>query len=141
MRILCDSYRHWTGQPLLDSVSDGSDAVRKLDLLPYAVVSHGTQPDPVFNYANSAALKLFETSWEAFTALPSRFSAEPLAREERERLLQRVSQYGYIDDYSGVRISSSGKRFRILDATVWNLIDEKGQPYGQAALLKAWQAL
>jgi hypothetical protein len=105
------------------------------------VLSHGTQADPTFNYGNKTALELFEMDWDSFTSLPSRLSAEPLVQEERDRLLARVRQYGYIDDYTGVRISSSGKRFMIRNATVWNLLDEIGQPYGQAALLKEWQAL
>lgn len=117
------------------------EAVRKLDQAPFAVVSHGTEPDPVFNYGNRVALQLFEMSWEAFTALPSRLSAEPLLQSERERLLQRVAQNGYIDDYTGIRISASGKRFLIRNATVWNLLDEAGQPCGQAALLRDWEPL
>jgi len=141
VRILCDSYRHWTGHSLLDPAADGLAAVRLLDTLPYAVLSHGTQADPIFNYGNQTALGLFELDWDALTALPSRLSAEPLVREERDRLLARVAQDGYIDDYTGVRVSSSGKRFLIRNATVWNLLDEKGQPYGQAALLKEWQAI
>lgn len=141
MRILCNSYRHWIGQPLLDPATDGLDAVNRLDTLPWAILSHGTQADPIFNYGNKAALNLFEMDWDTFTALPSRLSAEPLVQEERDRLLTRVAQNGYIDDYTGVRISSSGKRFLIRNATVWNLLDEKGLPYGQAALLKEWQAL
>lgn len=141
MRILCDSYRHWTGHSLLDPAADGLAAVRLLDTLPYAVLSHGTQADPIFNYGNQTALGLFELDWDALTALPSRLSAEPLLQEERDHLLARVAQDGYIDDYTGVRVSSSGKRFLIHNATVWNLLDEKGQPYGQAALLKEWQAI
>lgn len=141
MRILSNSYRHWTGRNLFDPAADGAEAVAKLDLAPYAVVSHGTEPDPIFNYANRAALQLFEMAWEDFTALPSRLSAEPLVQAERERLLERVSSQGYIDDYSGIRISASGKRFLIRNATVWNLLDEMGQAYGQAALLKDWQPL
>lgn len=141
VRILCDSYRHWTGQSLLDPAIDGRDAVKQLDSLPWAVLSHGTQADPIFNYGNQTALGLFELSWDALVALPSRVSAEPLVQEERDRLLARVAQHGYIDDYTGVRISGSGRRFLIRNATVWNLLDEKGQPYGQAALLKDWQVL
>lgn len=141
MRILCNSYRHWTGHSLLDPAADGLDAVKHLNALPWAVLSHDTQADPIFNYGNKAALGLFEMDWDTFTALPSRLSAEPLVQEERDRLLVQVTQYGYINDYTGVRISSSGKRFLIRNATVWNLLDEKGQPYGQAALLKHWQAL
>lgn len=141
MRILCNSYRHWTGHSLLDPAIDGLNAVKLLNILPWAILSHGTQADPIFNYGNQTALDLFELNWDAFIALPSRLSAEPLVQEERDRLLARVSQHGYIDDYTGMRVSSSGKRFLIRNATVWNLLDEKGQPYGQAALLKEWQAL
>jgi hypothetical protein len=79
--------------------------------------------------------------WEEITRLPSRYSAEPLAREERMRLLQRVERYGYVDDYSGVRIAKDGRRFMIQNATVWNLIDEKGQRCGQAAMIREWVGL
>lgn len=141
MRILGNSYRHWTGHHLLDPAIDGEEAVVALNQASYAVVSHGTEADPIFNYANRMALQLFEMTWTDFTALPSRLSAEPVVQEERDRLLLRVSTHGYIDDYSGVRISSTGKRFLIRNATVWNLLDELGQPYGQAALLREWQRI
>jgi hypothetical protein len=122
-------------------MADGAEAVQALDAAPYAVVSHDTQPDPIFNYGNRLALQLFEMTWKDFTALPSRLSAEPMLQEERERLLAGVSERGYIDDYTGVRISATGKRFLIRNAIVWNLLDERGNPCGQAALLKNWQPL
>jgi hypothetical protein len=62
-------------------------------------------------------------------------------RDERARLLDRVSQQGYIDDYRGVRISKTGRRFMIEQATVWNLLDENGAPYGQAATFSQWRYL
>ena len=105
------------------------------------VVSHGTQDDPIFNYANQAALSLFEMDWEEFTRLPSRKSAEPLNRQERARLLEAVSSQGFIDDYSGVRISSTGRRFRIPRAIVWNVVDGKGDLIGQAATFSDWEYL
>jgi len=52
-----------------------------------------------------------------------------------------VTTHGFIDDYSGVRISKSGRRFRILRATVWNLIKEGGEPCGQAATFDRWEFL
>ena len=76
-----------------------------------------------------------------FTRLPSRYSAEPLAREERARLLERVSRDGFIDDYAGVRISASGKRFRIERAVVWDLVDPAGGHHDQAATFSHWQPL
>ena len=54
-------------------------------------------------------------------------------RDERQRLLERVTQRGFIDDYAGVRISATGLRFRIEKAVVWNLIDAQGRRHGQAA--------
>lgn len=141
IQLLCESYRHWLGRNLLPAGLDGIQAIAALNAAEFAVVSHGTQPDPIFNYGNDTALRLFEMSWEEFTALPSRLSAEPVLQAERDQLLARVTQNGYIDDYSGVRISKNGKRFQITNATVWNLLDESGSPYGQAALLKDWQLL
>ena len=65
--------------------------------------------------------------------MPSRLTAEAPDRIERARLLAEVAARGSIDDYSGVRISRTGQRFRIEQATVWNLTDETGQRCGQAA--------
>ncbi len=139
--ILCASYTRLTGRELVPAQLTPQQRVEALDAAPFAVVSHGTQPDPMFNYANRTALALFEMDWAAFTRLPSRLSAEPLERGERERLLACVAQDGFVDDYSGVRISASGRRFRIEGATVWNLHDEHGRFYGQAALLRQWRFL
>jgi hypothetical protein len=108
---------------------------------PRAIVAHGTEADPVFFYGNRLALELFEMSFEDFTRLPSRFSAEPLERDARARLLERVARQDYVDDYAGVRISDKGKRFMIEAATVWNLIDEAGNHRGQAATFSDWRAL
>ncbi|HEY6898080.1 MAG TPA: MEKHLA domain-containing protein, partial [Rhodocyclaceae bacterium] len=125
------------GQPLVT----GDDPWIALWNAPRVVVAHGTEVDPVFFYGNRLALQAFELDFEAFTHLPSRYSAEPLLREERAALLARVSRDGYIDDYAGVRISASGKRFRIEQATVWNLTDEQGRPAGQAATFERWAPL
>jgi hypothetical protein len=124
---------------LLDPALSDAEAPAALDGAAFALVSHGTEADPIFNYGNALALLLFEMTREEFTTLPSRFSAEPMLREDRAHLLDRVTSQGFIDDYSGVRISSSGKRFFIQGATVWNLLDETGRPYGQAALIPRWQ--
>ena len=97
------------------------------------VLSHDTAADPCFTYANLAAQTQFEISWSEIVGLPSRLSAEPLAQGERESLLARVATQGYIDDYSGVRIARSGKRFMIQNAAVWNLINPDGLVLGQAA--------
>jgi len=49
-----------------------------------------------------------------------------------------VSEQGYIDNYSGVRISKTGKRFLLQNAIAWNLIDAQGGYRGQAAVCHHW---
>lgn len=117
----------------------GDDAVaanlrRALWEAPRAIVAHGTEADPVFFYGNRLALQLFEMSFDEFARLPSRFSAEPMVREERAALLEKVAQQGYVDGYSGMRIAKSGRGFIISDGAVWNLVDEAGVLHGQAAV-------
>jgi PAS domain-containing protein len=138
---LLASYDQRIGRPLLAREPGESDAECALRLYqaPFVVLSHGIEPDPLFNYANRAAQSLFELTWDEFVGLPSRLSAEAPERGERERLLARVSAHGYIDDYSGVRITKSGRRFRILRAVVWNLSDARGRPIGQAASFADWE--
>jgi hypothetical protein len=139
--LLFSSFQRLTGTELMGACINTEVAVLQLQQAPFAVVSHGVEADPIFNYANQTALNLFEMEWQDFIRLPSRLSAEAMERSEREHLLQRVTQHGFVDDYSGVRISSSGRRFLVKDATVWNLVDENGLYRGQAALLKHWQFL
>ncbi len=136
-RIVCvgESYQRLTDRPL---VSHEGDPVKMLWAAPFAIVAHGTEPDPVFFFGNRIALQLFEMEFDTFSRLPSRYSAEPLLREERTRLLERVTRDGIIDDYSGVRISATGKRFRISNASVWTLTDAAGNAAGQAAAFSNW---
>jgi MEKHLA domain len=101
---------------------------------PRAIVAHGTENDPIFFYGNRLALQLFEMDLDEFVRLPSRLSAEPLAQGARAKLLEQVLRQGYVDNYSGMRIARSGKRFMIEDGTVWNLVDETGLRQGQAAV-------
>ncbi len=124
--------------PLQGGGDEGMAALRSaLWNAPRAIVAHGTEADPVFFYGNRLALQLFEMSFDEFARLPSRFSAEPLAREERALLLDKVTRQGYVDGYSGMRIARSGKRFMIADGTVWNIVDEQGKLRGQAAVFVA----
>lgn len=138
-RLLISSYRHWTGRDLIDPGMSPQQQSRALYEVSFVVASHGTGDDPIFNYGNRAALVLFETGWNDFTSTPSRLSAEPMDREERAQLLDRVDREGFIDDYSGVRITSTGRRFRIRRATVWNVIDANGAPRGQAVIFRDWE--
>jgi hypothetical protein len=139
--LLRNSLNLWADQDLIDPELADDDAARALFFSPFAVVSHNTESDPIFDYANKTALDLFEMTWDEFTKLPSRLSAEPINQAERARLLREVSTHGIIHNYSGVRLSRSGLRFLIEDGIVWNLQDNDGSYYGQAATFSHWKHL
>src|SRR5436190_16266798 len=99
LRILEDSYRHWTKKSLLE-LPPAKDLVHSLWQAPFVLVSHGVESDPILNYGNCKALELWEMSWEELTRTPSRLTAQTPNREERARLLKEVSDKGYIANYS-----------------------------------------
>jgi hypothetical protein len=138
---LLASLRHWTGGNLVEPSLSPEEQARAVFNAPFAVLSHDTAVDPILNYGNRTSLQLFELSWEELTVMPSRLTAEATARAERARLLSEVSSRGYINDYRGVRVAKNGRRFLIERATVWNLLDESGAPYGQAATFNEWRYL
>jgi benzoyl-CoA reductase/2-hydroxyglutaryl-CoA dehydratase subunit BcrC/BadD/HgdB len=123
---------------IIDNVNCEEDA-QKVYASSTILLSHNNQPDPVFNYANKSAHSLFEMDWDEFTSLPSKFSAEAVNQQERQKLLDEVSRNGYISNYTGIRIAKSGKRFYIRNALVWNVFDNSDSYIGQAAMFDTWE--
>lgn len=138
-RLILGNYRRIFGRDLA-SATGNATGTEALFEAPFAVLSalgpFGS--DHIFNYANRHALTLFEYSWKEIVGKPSSASAEPVHREERRRLLDEVGQHGFIEDYSGIRISKNGRRFLIKQATVFTLLDECGNYAGQAATFADW---
>jgi hypothetical protein len=141
LQYVLNSFRHWTGRELIERRGSHQDQARALFDAPFVVVSHGSEKDPILNYGNRAALDLWECTWEAFSRTPSRMTAEPMEQDDRERLLARTRAHGFIDDYQGIRISSSGRRFFVENAVVWNVFDEQRRHLGQAATFSRWRFL
>lgn len=137
--LLRRTFHAFTGRHLLDPALAPDAAAEALFHAPFVVLSHDAAPDPLLTYGNRAALELFALSWEELIRMPSRLTAEAPDRAERARLLAAVAARGCIDDYSGVRISRTGRRFWIECATVWNLTDENGRRCGQAATFREWR--
>lgn len=139
-RLILANYRRLFGRDLVDS-SGPSGLVESLFNAPRAVLSalgpFGT--DHRFNYVNQTGLVLFEYAWKEIIGRPSSTSAEPVHRDERRRLLDEVGKNGFIENYSGIRISKKGRRFRIKNATVFNLLDGGGRYIGQAATFSDWE--
>jgi hypothetical protein len=140
-QILSRSFKHFTQRDLVPGNLPAAELSRFLFEAPFALLSHGTQADPVLNYGNQTALALWEMGWDEFTRMPSRLTAEAPNREERARILAAVAMRGFAGDYSGVRISKSGRRFEIARATIWNLRAEDGNFHGQAAMFDRWELI
>lgn len=132
--LLTDSYAGLVKAPLVPA---GADARWLYSEAPFAVLAHGTDHDPKFTYANKAAQDCFEYSLEELLALPSRLSAEPTDRAERQRLLDQVARNGFLAGYRGIRMAKSGRRFMIEDGIVWELIDRAGERHVQAAKFRS----
>jgi PAS domain-containing protein len=134
--LLSRSYQRLVGRSLVPQGVTRQQAAQWLyEDAPFAILAHNTSNDPKFIYGNKAAQKFFEYDWDELTALPSRLSAEMPERDARHQFLQQVKRDGYVIGYSGIRIAKSGRRFRIENATVWQLMDDEGVVHGQAAML------
>ena len=141
LRILARCFQSATGRDLVPPHAEGPDFLRQLNDASFVLVSHGNEADPILNYGNAAALKLWEMTMDELRSTPSRLTAEAPNREERAALLAQVTAHGVINNYSGVRISKNGRKFRIEQATVWNLTNDQGEYYGQAAMFAEWKDL
>lgn len=141
VEILLASYRQLLGRELMECSGSRLEKSQLLYAVPFVVVSHGTESDPVLNYGNQVALDLWEMDWRMFTQTPSKSTAEPVNQAAREAMMAQVLRQGFVEDYRGVRISSSGRRFEIDRAIIWNLTDLQGQPCGQAATFADWRHL
>lgn len=138
-QYLLNSYYYLLGHQLIERNNDPTLDAKDLFFAPFVVASHGIEDDPILNYGNQTALNLWEMSWGQFTQTPSRQTAEVEQRERREQMLKTAKEKGYFDNYQGIRISGSGKRFYINQAIIWNIFDEQKNRIGQAATFSQWQ--
>ncbi|MDJ0680656.1 MAG: MEKHLA domain-containing protein [Xenococcaceae cyanobacterium MO_167.B52] len=137
-QILLDSFNQFLGYQLISRQKTAEKQSEILFKADFVIVSHGIESDPILNYGNQTALTLWEMNWSDFIQTPSRLTTEPINREARQAMLQQAKTQGYIDNYSGVRISKTGKRFFIETAIIWNLLDPKDNKCGQAATFSHW---
>ena len=135
---LLDSYRQWTSRDLIEPIGEADVQAYRLFHTPFVVVSHGAEADPILNYGNQVALDLWAMPWGQLVQTPSRLTAEPVNRAEREGMLAQAKSQGYFDSYRGVRVTSTGRRFLVENAFIWNIVDAEGKPVGQAATFSQW---
>jgi len=138
LALIAESFQRLTGRQLVEAALPPERALWEA---PQVIVAHGTEARPLFFYGNRAALALFEMRATEFIGLPSDRSAEPGAREARAKMLAALERDRIVEGYAGVRVAASGRRFEILGATVWDLLDTQGERHGQAATFAEWRRL
>lgn len=140
IKNVLNSFEKLTGKTIINRTTPEADLL-EIENAEFVLVSHNGAEDPILNYGNQFALKLWEMSWNDFIKTPSRKTAEPDLRVKRGEMLSIVSKQGYYENYEGVRISSSGKQFKIKNAVIWNVTNVNDVCIGQAAYFKTIEYL
>eukprot|EP00882_Tetradesmus_deserticola_P009361 GHRQ01009880.1.p1 GENE.GHRQ01009880.1~~GHRQ01009880.1.p1 ORF type:complete len:360 (+),score=147.76 GHRQ01009880.1:56-1081(+) len=141
LMMICQSYKKQYNEFLMEVSFD--TLAEAMYIAPFACLAHNKfeegVEDPVFTYANKASLELFERTWDQMIGMPSRNSAEAAAQEDRTQVLEAAATGGSVQDYSGWRISKSGKRFRVKDLKLFNVTELDGTLWGQAAVFNQYE--
>jgi hypothetical protein len=132
--LITNSLKKLTSIEIVDPSLSIEEQAKQVFHSGYVLLAHNASNEPIFNYANQRALQLFEMSWDEFTNMPSKYSAESDERGKREKFLAEVEEKGYSKNYSGIRISKTGKRFEIKNVILWNVYDSENKRIAQAAL-------
>mmetsp|Transcript_17266 Transcript_17266/g.49473 ORF Transcript_17266/g.49473 Transcript_17266/m.49473 type:complete len:235 (-) Transcript_17266:773-1477(-) len=104
----------------------------------FAVLSHGNQTDPIYNYVNTAGFRVFRWPAEVYYRLPSRKSApEGSARQQRAKVIDDTvaEDITYIEE--AVRVRYPNDTVTLRDAILWNVYDDGGYRVGQTVLFDA----
>ena len=63
-RLIAHSLKHWTGRDLLPGDPAAPEFAAQVYAAPFVLVAHGSEADPVLNYGNQTALRLWEMTLE-----------------------------------------------------------------------------
>ncbi|GIL43019.1 hypothetical protein Vafri_826 [Volvox africanus] len=141
---MCDSYWRLTKKYLMEG-ADFNRLPSELFRAPFALLAHNRfqegVTDPIYIYGNRAALEVFETTWDELLQTPSRKSAadDPNAQKDRNGLLDKAAETGVVSGFEVWRVSKSGRRFKIKDGTLFNIMDREGNKLGQAAVFDRYE--
>jgi hypothetical protein len=85
----------------------------------FVLISHGTEDNPIYNFVNVAGLEAFVRTWDNFK-IPSRESVVLQSKDEalRIELMNKVTNTGFVEGATGIRVRGDGKYIRLVDAVV-----------------------
>ena len=130
-----DSLERLSGESLLDKMEGVGSVAEVHGNERYAVLSHGIQEDPIYNYFNEGALQTFLWPPEEIYSVPSRYSAPSgNVRQERQQLMQNVVEQDLRVFPTAIRQNKLGKQFQLTNVLLWNVYNNDGDRVGQTAL-------
>jgi hypothetical protein len=136
--LLNQSYRHWLGEYLVEQ-QDPGEVLSALNTADFAVVSHGLEADPIFNYGNLQALSCFGYEHLKFLQLPSRSTMpDEAVNQSQQPLLSQLEEQGFATIAQDTRVTSGGRKFVVDRGVVWKLIDNLGRIHGHATRRDEW---
>ena len=139
--LILESHRAAFGASLVAGIDPRANprlAAQEVFAADQAVLAHDGSADPRLIYANAAAHRLWRRPWAEMIGMPSRLTAEPCERQERTLALAAAQAREGLIGYGGIRVDSTGRRFRIEGAKIWTLRDRQGLAQGQAASFGSW---
>lgn len=140
IRLSSESLKQFTGESLLKRMGlPDSDSAELLDVhnnTRYAVLSHGTEDDPIFCYFNRAAKESFRYYDDnEIYRIPSRLSAPAgEARNVRQSQVAASLHQDIREIRNAVRVSKMGELFVVQYIILWNVYDHSRKRVGQTAL-------
>lgn len=142
--LILESHKLAFGRPLVagtDPRCNRRMAAQEVFAVDQAVLAHDGSEDPRLIYANAAAIRLWRRPWAEMIGMPSRLTAEPEEQPTRAKALTFAPQQNALAGYTGIRVDTKGRRFRIERAKVWIFRDAGGRGRGQAAGFSSWTLL
>lgn len=141
--LMVESYKRKVGRPIMDD-AEIHEIAKLIWEAPYGVVSHDIESDPAnpkYDYANKAALELFQASWEELIGQPSSCTIEDMNQniEDRQKLLKRAQEDGSASVHSLWRKGLQGRPVCISNGLLWNIEAPSGSLIGQAIAIHEWE--
>lgn len=134
IRLSSNSLERITGKTLYETIHvETAQQVHENER--YAVLSHDTAGDPVYNYGNRAAVEVFKWPEDEFYQLPSRYSApDGTIRNSRSTDIQDAIDSDLKTIALAIRQTKHGELFQLTDVMLWNVYDDDGHRVGQTAI-------
>lgn len=119
--ILDMSLKKLTGRGVYDRMNIPQGALQEvLSNNRFVLISHGTQKDPIYNFGNTACLEAFVRTWQELCRIPSRESVVTRSQDDalRIELMNNVTNNGFVEGATGIRVTGDGRLIRLVDAVV-----------------------